>query len=128
MQKNITETQLNDALDALKEFFELLPVYGKTLFQTDVTIYVGKDPDSQKYLRTKRHLVKNVLIVEYKNITVTVIRMRNTQNGAYLYGYDDVFLVDGDESIRISGKDIMKVFQNNSKSFGKSILKVFKKN
>ena len=53
--------------------------------------------------------------------------MRNTKNGSYLYGYDDVFLADGDESIRISGNDIMKVFQNNSKSFGKSILKVFKK-
>lgn len=106
MRRNITAPQLNRVLDQLQDFLDLLPKYGKKLFQTDDIIWMNMDPEDQEYMQTIKHLTKNSIVVEYENITVKVIRMRNSVDGQYVYGFDDVFWADGNYSVRIKGKKI----------------------
>ena len=116
MRRNITAPQLNRALDQLQDFLELLPKFGKELFVTDDTIYVTMDPEERECMRTVRHLGKNSIVVKYENITIKVIRMRNAEDGRYLYGFDDVFWKDETCSVRIREK-VIEGFLNRDKKY-----------
>lgn len=55
-----------------------------------------------------QHLSKNSIIVAYENISAKVIRMRNSVDGRYVYGFDDVFWMDANTMIRIDKNEIKK--------------------
>lgn len=116
MRKNISIPQLNRALNQLQDFLELLPEFGAELFVTDDTIWVTMDPEERECMRTVRHLGKNSIVVKYENITIKVIRMRNAEDGRYLYGFDDVFWKDETCSVRIREK-VIEGFLNRDKKY-----------
>lgn len=117
MRKNISTPQLNRALNQLQDFLDLLPEFGKELFVTDDTIWVSMDPEEREFMQTVRHLGKNSIVVKYENITIKVIRMRNAEDGRYLYGFDDVFWRDDTCSVRIREKKIEEFLNRDKKYF-----------
>lgn len=116
MRKNISTPQLNRALDQLQDFLELLPEFGKKLFETDDAIWITMDPEEQECMQTVRHLGKNSIVVKYENLTIKVIRMRYAEDGYYLYGFDDVFWQDNTCSARIREK-VIEGFLNRDKEY-----------